>query len=46
MMEAIDIGILQDLISLGAVGFLAGVVLPIPFLAVGYVVEAVRAIIS
>lgn len=46
MIEALDIGVLVDLMQLGGVGFLAGVVMPVPFLLVGYVWESVRAIIG
>lgn len=46
MIENLDIGLLSNLMQLGGVGFLAGVVLPVPFYLAGSVIDAVKAIIG
>lgn len=46
MLENLNIGLLSNLIELGTVGFLAGVVLPAPFYMAGSVIDAVKAIIG
>lgn len=46
MIENLDIGLLSNLIELGAVGFLAGVVLPVPFYLAGSVIDAVKTIVG
>ena len=41
-MDAINLQILGDLLRIGALGFVAGVLLPFGLLLVGYVVDVVR----
>jgi hypothetical protein len=45
-MEYVDASFLGDLLSLGTGGFVAGVIFPIAFRALGYVFDAVRKIVK
>lgn len=46
MDEIVNIDILTDLLTLGSVGFLGGVLLPWAFRLVGYVVDGVKKIVE
>lgn len=41
-MEYVDLDLLGDLLTVGTVGFVAGVLIPFGFRLIGYVVDAVR----
>ena len=45
MGEMIDTSLLSDLVTVGAVGFLAGVLFPFIFRFVGYIVDSVKVVI-
>lgn len=45
-MDAINTTLLGDLLSVGALGFVAGVIIPFGFLLIGYVIDAVRNVLS
>lgn len=42
---AIDAQVFADLLGVGTLGFVGGVLLPWPFRLVGYVIDAVRTVI-
>lgn len=41
-MDAIDIQLIGDLFSVGALGLVGGVAFPFIFLMIGYVIDAIR----
>lgn len=45
MGQMIDTSLLGDLITIGAVGFIAGVLFPFVFRLVGYIVDSVKVVI-
>lgn len=44
MVEIIDMAVMSDLLEVGALGFVAGVLLPFGFRLIGYVVDSVRTV--
>lgn len=45
MIELVDLQGFTDLLTLGGVGFVGGVILPFAFRIVGYVVDVVRVVL-
>lgn len=43
--EVLNIEILQDLLAVGTVGFVLGVLMPFGFRLIGYVVDTVRVVL-
>lgn len=44
--DLIDLGVLGDLLEVGALGFVAGVLLPFGFRLIGYVIDTVKVVIG
>lgn len=43
--DMLDYQVMSDLLSVGALGFVGGVILPWPLRVVGYVVDAVKTVL-
>lgn len=43
--DHLDYSVFADLLNVGALGFVGGVILPWPIRAVGYVVDAVKTVL-
>lgn len=46
MADLIDVSLVSDVLTVGAVGFVFGVILPFGFRVVGYVVDSVKVIVE
>lgn len=42
MLDSIDVQLVTDLLAVGAVGFIGGVLFPMAFRLIGYVVDSVK----
>lgn len=46
LVDYIDSDVLGEMLSLGGLGFVAGVILPFSFRLIGYVIDSVRVVIG
>lgn len=45
-MDGIDANLIGDILTVGTVGFIAGVLFPFAFRVIGYVVESVKVVMK